>query len=127
MKVKRELISHLIDYGYIIEKTTTLLIIASFIIVLLTIPAWPTTISNYMKNPIRYGLPSLGLAILVSTLLLATGLTAFLLPYFEPILRPHGFRELRDKRMLTIYITLIAVTASITVLVYLLFSLTLIM
>ncbi len=127
MRIKKELISHLIEYGYLIEKTTTLLIVIGFIVITIIIPAWPSTFINYMRNPTVYGLPSLGNALLTSILLIITGLTAYLIPHFTPLMKPHGFREIHDKRTRNLYLAIISVTLSVTILVYLLFALTLIL
>ena len=126
MRVKRELLGHLMEYGYIAEKTTSLLIILSFIVIILIIPAWPVTVINYIRNPAVYGLTSLGNSILTTVLIIASGFTAYLLPHFAPILKPHGFKEVRDKRLRLMYVSIISIILSITVLIYLLFGLTLI-
>ncbi len=126
MRIKRELIGHLMEYGYLAEKTTSILIALGFVLILMIIPAWPITIINYIRNPAIFGLTSLGNSILTTVLIISTGFIAYLLPHFTPLLRPHGFKEVRDRRMRIMYVTLVSVIMSITVLAYLLFALTLI-
>jgi len=125
LKIKREIVSHLIEYGYLAEKTTGTMLLIATILVIVIIPAWPTALINYIRSPAVYGLSSLGNSILITTLLIAAGFTAYLIPHFAPIMKPHGFREARDVRTKILYSTLIASIVSITILIYLIASLTL--
>ena len=126
MRVKRELLAHLLEYGYLAEKATGVLIVIGFIVLLIVLPAWPVTVINYIRNPVVYGLTSLGNAILYTSLIIASGLTAYLLPHFAPLLKPHSFKEVKDRRTRILYLSITAIILSITVLVYFLFALTLI-
>ncbi|RLG80134.1 MAG: hypothetical protein DRO13_04470 [Thermoprotei archaeon] len=123
MKTKRELLGYLMEYEYITEKAANVAIAVCFLIVLLIIPNWPTTLVNYVENPATMELSELGNSILSTTLILATGLTAYLVPHFEPMLKPRSFRELRDKKTRDLYLAVIASVVSITVLAYFLLSL----
>lgn len=126
MRIKRELLAYLLEYEYLAEKIVKIIVVASFILLLIILPAWPVTIINYIRNPAIYGLTSLGNALLYTSLALASGLTAYLIPHFAPLMKPHGFRTMKDQRTRILYLSIISIILSITVLIYFLSALTLI-
>ena len=125
MRVKKEHLSHLFEYGYINDKLVQVLNILISIIIAVIVPAWPITVVNYIRNPAVYGLTALGTSILMTIILLITGFTAFIIPHFTPSMKTGRFKELRDERTKMLYLSIISAILLIAVLTYLLFSLTL--
>lgn len=120
---KKELVGHLLEFGYFIEKTGKVIIAGTLLLLLIVIPGWTVTIQNYALNPM-YGLRGIGLSLLVSILLGVGIFIAFLIPHFEPELRPRSFRVVKDRRMRSIYLALIGSLLSFIILVYLLMGIT---
>lgn len=124
MKVKKERFANLLEYGFLIERASIVLLIVSSVVLAIIIPAWPVTIANYFENPNIAGQYSLGLSILATTLMLLSSIAAFLIPYFTPLLKTRSSKELRDVRTRNLYLLVTATLLSVTILVYLLAALT---
>ncbi len=119
-RIKKELVGHLLDYDYLIEKASKIIIVLVTLSTIAIIPDWTRTLYNYSMNPYAYGLQYIGLSILVTVLVLVSASTAFIIPHLSPTFRPTGFRKTRDKRMLSIYLTLTSTLLSIVILGYIL-------
>lgn len=122
-RLKKELVGHLLEFEYFIEKASNIIIAGTLLLLLIIIPGWIVTIQNYALNP-TYGLRGIGLSLLVSVLLGIGIFIAFLVPHFEPELRPHSFRVIKDRRMRTIYLVLISSLLSFIILIYILMGIT---
>lgn len=119
-RIKKELLGHLLEYGYVIEKVSTLILAIVFLITIIVIPNWYRTFLNYSLNPQLYGVRYIGTSILITVLMLVNAFIAYLIPHFAPSLRPRGFRMLKDRRTLSIYLALIASLLSLSILSYVL-------
>ncbi len=119
-RIKKELVGHLLEYDYLIEKASKIIIVLVTLSTIAIIPDWARTLYNYSMNPYAYGLQYIGLSILVTVLVLMSASTAFVIPHLSPTFRPTGFRKTRDKRMLSIYLTLTSTLLSIVILGYIL-------
>ena len=119
-RIKKELVGHLLEYDYLIEKASKIIILLVTLSTIAIIPDWARTLYNYSMNPYAYGLQYIGLSILVTVLVLVSASTAFVIPHLSPTFRPTGFRKTRDKRMLSIYLTLTSTLLSIVILGYIL-------
>lgn len=124
MKVKRELMAHLFDYGYLTEKVVSILIILVSALVLIVVPAWPNTVLNYMESPDILGIYSLGHSILTTTLLVISSLAAYLVPHLSQSSRARGSKEARGSRTRSLYLSAASALLTVTTLIYLLFALT---
>ncbi len=122
-KIRRELISHLLEYEYFIEKALSMIIGFVILALLIILPNWPLVLYEYIQSPSAFTLRNIGISMMITMLILTALFTAYLIPHFDPTLRPHGFRATRDKRMLNIYLALISSLLAITVLGYLLYTL----
>ncbi len=122
-RVRKELLSHLLEYEYFIEKASSFIIVLTLIILIIVIPNWTVSLTDYETSPTPTSLHEVGISMFITVLLLMAGLTAFLVPHFEPVFRPHGFRALKDKRMLNLYLALINGLLAVSVLVYLIYGL----
>ncbi len=123
-RIRKELISHLLEYEYFIEKALSFIIALSLLIIVIVIPNWPVSLQAYGQNPTPTALHEVGISMFITMLLLMAGLTAYLVPHFEPVFRPHGFRALKDKRMLNLYLALINGLLAVSILIYLIYGLT---
>lgn len=121
-RIKKELLGHLLEYGYVIEKMSTLILAMALLVLIIIIPNWYRTMLNYSINPQVYGIRYIGTSILIMVLMLINAFVAYLIPYFAPSLRPRGFRGIRDKRTLSIYLALIAILLSLSILSYVLLT-----
>ncbi len=119
-RIKKELVGHLLEYDYLIEKASKIIIVLVTLLTIAIIPDWARTLYNYSMNPYAYGLQYIGLSILITVLVLVSASTAFVIPHLSPTFRPTGFRKTRDKRMLSIYLTLTSTILSIVILGYIL-------
>ncbi len=122
-RIKRELISHLLEYEYFIEKASGVLIAFVFILLIVILPNWPIALQNYIGNPSALTLRDIGISTMITMLILISAATAYFIPHFDPTLRPHGFRAVTDRRMLNIYLALIASLLGIAVISYLIYVL----
>ncbi len=122
-KIRKELLGSLLEYGYVIEKASAIILAIVLIIITIIVPDWYRAIYNYSVNPQAYGLRYLGSSILLTVLVLINAFIAYLIPYFAPMLKHRGYKTIRDKRTLTMYLMLTSVLASITILSYVLFTL----
>ncbi|MCD6301754.1 MAG: hypothetical protein J7L82_06790 [Staphylothermus sp.] len=119
-RVRKELVGHLLEYDYLIDKASKIILGLVFLLTIIIIPDWTRTLYNYSINPYTYGIQYIGLSILITVLLLLAALTAFIIPHLSPTFRPTGFRRTRDERMLSIYLTLTSTLLSIVILGYIL-------
>lgn len=123
-RIRKELVSHLLEYEYFIEKASSLMVGFVLLLIVIVVPNWPITFKKYGAGPTSIALRDIGLSMFITMLLLMAGFTAILVPHFEPYLRPKGFRTLKDKRTLNMYLALITGLLSVVVLAYLIYAVT---
>jgi len=122
LKIKKELIARIVEYDVLTDKlqaTVSWIVVAVLIIVL---AAWPTTIANYMVNPALYGVAGIGSSLLFTVLALLAGYAAYTLPRATTPAKSRSLKRVSHREKPKIVAA--CVSASLAVLVYLVFALT---
>jgi uncharacterized membrane protein len=122
--IRKELVSHLMEYEYFIDKASSFIVALTVLVLIIIIPNWPATLSGYSTNPSPESLHEIGVSTLITALVLMAATIAYLIPHFEPTLRPHGFKTLRDKRMLNLYLAIIVGLLAVITITYIVYGLT---
>ncbi len=122
--IKKTMIYHVFEYEYFVEKVGVVAIALSIIALLIVLAGWVEALNYYAKYAVLLSLRIIGLPLAVTMTVLMALWAAFMIPHFEPGLRPRRFRIIRDKRLLHIYLSLIVILLSLATLITLLISIT---
>ncbi len=123
-RIKRSMIHHVFEYEYFVEKIGGVAIAAAMTAIIIVLAGWVDAYRYYSRFAASTSLRMLGLPLAVTLVILLAAWAAIMIPHFEPGLRPKRFRIMRDKRLLHIYLSLIAILLSISALIALLISVT---
>jgi len=93
LSFRKELLAHLIEYDYLLEKLSLLAIVAVAVALIVVIPSWPTAIVNYIVNSSIYGLASLGSPLVLTLLMAVSGYAEYTATYRVVQTKPRGPRE----------------------------------
>ncbi len=115
-RIKREHLSYILEFDYVIEKSSKLVLALFGLIIIAIVPGWVRALTVYFEN---YGLTSIqviGVPLVVTVVMLLSLFIAFVIPHFEPTLQPKGFRSLKERGVARIYLTLIVGLLDLTIL-----------
>ncbi|WFO75919.1 hypothetical protein J4526_03450 [Desulfurococcaceae archaeon MEX13E-LK6-19] len=96
-RIKRTLLAHFFEYEYFIESTARYVIGIVFAASIFFLSNWYNAIKIYREMPSYYGFYILGLSLLTTSLSLLTLIVAFLIPRFEEVFQPRGFKRILSK------------------------------
>ncbi len=105
-KKVKTVIGHDFEHRYFGEGIGRYVLAILFFITLIVLADWPRSVQQYLSMPSTQGFYYLGLSIAATVLIVMALSIAWILPHFEPSLRPKGFRRTLDKRTLTLMLTL---------------------
>ncbi len=106
-RVYKSILSHFFEREYVTDKYSKYVIAFLFLLSLIVLGDWYTGIRMYLLLPGAQGFYYLGLSIVTTVMILLSLAVAYLLPHFEPTLRPTGFRRSREERNLMIMLVVI--------------------
>ncbi len=115
-RIKREHLSYILEFDYVIEKSSKLVLALFGLMIIAIVPGWVRALTVYFEN---YGLTSIqviGVPLVVTVVMLLSLFIAFVIPHFEPTLQPKGFRSLKETGVARIYLTLIVGLLGLTIL-----------
>ncbi len=115
-RIKREHLSYILEFDYVIEKSSKLVLALFGLMIIAIVPGWVRALTVYFEN---YGLTSIqviGVPLVVTVVMLLSLFIAFVIPHFEPSLQPKGFRSLKETGVARIYLTLIVGLLGLTIL-----------
>ncbi len=115
-RIKREHLSYILEFDYVIEKSSKLVLALLGLVIIAIVPGWVRALTVYFEN---YGLTSIqviGVPLVVTVVMLLSLFIAFVIPHFEPTLQPKGFRSLKETGVARIYLTLIVGLLGLTIL-----------
>ncbi len=115
-RIKREHLSYILEFDYVIEKSSKLVLALFGLMIIAIVPGWVRALTVYFEN---YGLTSIqviGAPLVVTVVMLLSLFIAFVIPHFEPSLQPKGFRSLKETGVARIYLTLIVGLLGLTIL-----------
>ncbi len=115
-RIKREHLSYILEFDYVIEKSSKLVLALFGLMIIAIVPGWVRALTVYFEN---YGLTSIqviGVPLVVTVVMLLSLFIAFVIPHFEPSLQPKGFRSLKETGVTRIYLTLIVGLLGLTIL-----------
>lgn len=115
-RIKREHLSYILEFDYVIEKSSKLVLALFGLMIIAIVPGWVRALTVYFEN---YGLTSIqviGVPLVITVVMLLSLFIAFVIPHFEPSLQPKGFKSLKETGVARIYLTLIVGLLGLTIL-----------
>ncbi len=115
-RIKREHLSYILEFDYVIEKSSKLVLALLGLVIIAIVPGWVRALTVYFENYGLTGIQVIGVPLVVTVVMLLSLFIAFVIPHFEPTLQPKGFRSLKETGVARIYLTLIVGLLGLTIL-----------